>query len=66
LVKRDKIRCNLLLFIYGLNIFFVLIFVVFVAYGPHLDIMFKMVLIFYRMFKMVLIFAIRILFGPLL
>jgi len=41
---------------FGLNTFFVLIFVVFVADDSH----------FYRMFKMVIIFAIRVLFGHLL
>jgi len=54
----------------GLNTFFVLIFVVFVADGPHFYQMFKMVLIFvvfvadgphfYQMFKMTLICAIRV------
>jgi len=34
----------------GLNTFFVLIFIVFVADSPH----------FYRIFKMVIIFAIRV------
>jgi len=37
----------------GLNIFLVLIFVMFVADGHHFD----------RMFKMILIFAIRVLFD---
>jgi len=57
---------NIILLDFGLNTFLVLIFVVFVADGSHFDIMFKMVLIFYRMFKMVLIFAIHVLFGPFL
>jgi len=39
-----------------LKYFFVIIFVVFVADGPHFD----------RIFKMVLIFAICVLFGPFL
>jgi len=43
-------------FILGLNTFLVLIFVVFVADGPHFD----------RMFKMVLILAIHVLFGHFL
>jgi len=40
----------MILIIFGLNIFFVLIFIVFVADNSH----------FYQMFKMVLIFAIRV------
>jgi len=39
---------------FRLKYFFYLIFIVFIADGPH----------FYRMFKMVLIFAIRVLFNP--
>jgi len=46
----------LVILLLGLNTFFVLIFVVFVADGPHFD----------KMFKMVLIFAIHVLFGPFL
>jgi len=37
----------------SLNTFLVIIFVVFVADGPHFD----------RMFKMILMFVIRVLFG---
>jgi len=36
---------------FGLNTFLVLIFVMFVADGPHFDIMFKMVLIFTECLK---------------
>jgi len=44
------------MFNFGLNIFLVLIFVVFIANDPHFD----------RMFKMVFMFAIRVLFGHFL
>jgi len=42
---------NIHLIFVGLNTFFVLIFVVFVADGPHFDRMFKMILIFIECLK---------------
>jgi len=47
----DKIILELGSFNFGLNTFFILIFVVFVADDPHFERMFKMVLIFIKCLK---------------